>query len=328
MLNTLLIRNKFTNIDYLCIIIVLLLIVSLVLTYNNFIKRLISLGLILLCVGLVHAQSKRALLIGISNYNVPLANQSEDKWNDIHGANDIDLLVPTLNKLGFTIAQLKNEKATAIGIRNALSHLSTTCKKGDFIYIHFSCHGQPVEDLDGDETDGWDEAIVPYDALKVYQKGIYTGENHIIDDELNKFFSTIRTKVGASGFVNVVIDACHAGSSYRGVEDNDSAIVRGTNRGFSATGKMFVPKIDKRSRIRVEQSKNMSHICLIEACRSYQVNNEIKEGGVYFGSLSFYVNKVLQNTSDLRSSWQNKVCNMMSNDPRLIKQNVVIETSY
>lgn len=295
---------------------------------HKHITKLFILSLVLtLCVGKVSAQNKKALLIGISDYSNS-SIKSEERWDNIHGANDIALLTPTLKKLGYNVSKLTNEKATAKGIRSTLSNFSASCKPGDIVYLHFSCHGQPVEDLDGDETDGWDEAIVPYDALKVYQKGIYTGENHIIDDELNKFFSTIRTKVGASGFVNVVIDACHAGSSYRGVEDNDSVVVRGTNRGFSATGKMFVPKIDKRSRIRVEQSKNMSNICLIEACRSYQVNNEIKENGVYYGSLSFYVNKVLQNTSDLRSSWYKEVSSMMSNDPRLIRQNVVIETSY
>ena len=279
------------------------------------------------CVGEIFAQNKRALLIGISNYRGSSV-KSADEWDNIHGANDVVLLTPTLKRHGFKISQLTNEKATATGIRAALSKFLSSCNQGDIVYLHFSCHGQPVEDLDGDEPDGWDEAIVPYDAYKVYQEGKYTGENHITDDELNKILLTIRTKVGASGFVNVVIDACHAGSSYRGAEDNDSVIVRGTNRGFSATGKMFVPKIDKRSRIRVEQSKGMSDICLMEACRSYQVNNEIKENGVYYGSLSFYVNKVLQNTSDLRSSWHNDVNRMMSNDSRLIRQNVVIETSY
>ena len=273
-----------------------------------------------------YGQSRRAFMIGISDYS-SLA-KTDEAWSNIHGENDVALLIPTLKKHGFKISYLCGEKATAKNIRLMFEKFASECQHGDMIYVHFSCHGQPVEDLDGDEADGWDEAIVPCDAYKTYQQGKYTGENHITDDELNRFFKTIRTKVGATGFVNVVIDACHAGSSYRGIEDNDSVIVRGTNRGFSATGKIFVPKIDKRSRIRVEQSKNMGSICLIEACRSYQVNSEIKESGMYYGSLSFYVNKVLQNTSDLRSSWHNEVCGMMSNDPRLIRQNVVIETSY
>lgn len=297
-------------------------------TYLKYFTKLYVLGLVLVLYTCnLSAQNKIALLIGISDYNSsPI--KSEEKWDNIHGANDIALLTPTLKRMGYNVSQLTNKNATASGIRSSLSKLSASCKQGDIIYLHFSCHGQPVEDLNGDEIDGWDEAIVPYDALKTYQKGKYTGENHIIDDELNKFLTTIRRKVGTSGFVNVVIDACHAGSSYRSVEAEDSVIIRGTNRGFSASGKMFVPKIDKRSRIKLEQSNNLGKIRLIEACRSYQMNSEIKETGTYYGSLSFYVNQALQNITDLRSPWHNDVSNMMSNDPRLIRQNVVIETSY
>jgi hypothetical protein len=297
-------------------------------THIKFITGLITWSFILIfCAAEIQAQNKKALLIGISNYNNSSTKQ-EDKWDNIHGANDIKLLTPTLKRLGFHVSQLKDENATAMKIRTALSTLSTSCTPGDIVYLHFSCHGQPVEDLNGDETDGWDEAVIPYDAHKRYQKDLYTGENHIIDDELNKFFKIIRTKIGTNGFVYVVIDACHAGSSYRGGEENDSTFTRGTNRGFSASGKIFVPKIDRRSKIKVEKLKGMSDICLIEACRSYQVNNEIKEAGEYYGSLSFYINKVLQNTTNLRTSWHNDVSKMMSNDPRLMRQNVVIETSY
>jgi hypothetical protein len=62
--------------------------------------------------------------------------------------------------------------------------------------------------------------------MKIYQKGKYVGENHITDDELNGCLKDIREKVGPKGFVYVVIDACHAGSSYRGDEDEDSIITR------------------------------------------------------------------------------------------------------
>ena len=62
---------------------------------------------------------------------------------------------------------------------------------GDIIYLHFSCHGQPIEDIDGDEDDGWDEALIPFDAKKKYQKGTYTGENHITDDELNSYLKRL-----------------------------------------------------------------------------------------------------------------------------------------
>ena len=39
-----------------------------------------------------HAQTKRALLVGISNYSTNSATQ----WTDIHGANDVELIAITL----------------------------------------------------------------------------------------------------------------------------------------------------------------------------------------------------------------------------------------
>ena len=290
--------------------------------------RIIILSIALsLCAFSAQSQTKRALLIGVSEYTT-ITQQSDDIWSNIHGANDVELLSQTLNNQNFIIKKLTNKTATAQQIRKEFARFITSCRPGDIVYLHFSCHGQPVEDLDGDEEDGWDEALVPVDAQKVYQKGKYTGENHIIDDELNKYLRSIRTKVGDKGFVCVVIDACHAGSSYRGDEEEDSIIVRGTNCGFTSSGKQFAPRIDKRGKIKVEKSASMANICILEACRSYQVNSEIREGGVYYGSLSFYVNKVLQSTSlSSDRSWIDKVSQFMDSDARLVRQNMVIETS-
>lgn len=281
-----------------------------------------------LCSCLLFAQNKRAFLVGISDYQSTNKNAS-NSWANIHGANDIALLTPTLQKHGFKVSSIVNQQATASNIRKQLFKFSSSCKPGDIVYLHFSCHGQPVEDLDGDEADGWDEAIIPVDAQKVYIKNKYKGENHITDDELNRFFRTIRTKIGRKGYLTIVVDACHAGTSYRGEENEDSVFVRGTNTGFSERGLKFVPKIDKRGKIRIEKSNNMSDICIIEACRSYQVNNEIKFNGKYYGSLSYYTNKVLQSINNIlwRGRWYNDIIALMSKDSRLIRQNPVIEIS-
>lgn len=274
----------------------------------------------------IHGQTKSALLIGISEYSKNNIEANDSVWSNIHGANDVELLVPTLKRQDFSITTLRNKEATATKIRKAFKKFASSCQKGDLVYIHFSCHGQPVEDLDGDEQEGWDEALVPIDARKVYKEGKYEGENHIIDDELNEYLQDIRTKVGKSGFVYIIIDACHAGSSYRG--EDEETVTRGTSRGFSSSNKPFVPRIDKRGRIEIEKSDTMSDICILEACRSYQVNSEIKENGSYYGSLSFYVNQVLQSiklSNDI--IWTNQVSRLMNEDIRLIRQNIVIETS-
>ena len=167
----------------------------------------------------VKAQSKRALLVGISEYPTNKA-VSEASWGSIHGTNDVELIKKTLKSQGFKIAYLTNSNATASKIRKALNKLQSEVTSGDVVYIHFSCHGQPVEDLDGDEADEWDEAIVPYDAWKKPIKGVYEGENHILDDELSKTVDKIRKKAGATGIVYIVLDACHAGGFDRGEEED------------------------------------------------------------------------------------------------------------
>jgi len=273
---------------------------------------------------LTYAQTKRAFLVGISNY----PQTGEQSWNNIHGANDVNLISNTLNSQSFKITSLTDKATTAKRIRKGLNDLVSSCEPGDMVYLHFSCHGQPFEDLDGDEEDGWDEALIPFDAKKIYVKGKYEGANHITDDELNGYLKSIRSKVGLQGFVYVIIDACHAGSSYRGEEEEDSIIVRGTNTGFSASNRQYTPRIDKRGIIKIEKGANLANIYILEACRSYQVNTEIKVNGKYYGPLSFYVNKTLQNTKlNNNPSWTNKVVSLLNKDTRLVRQNIVIETS-
>ena len=161
----------------------------------------------------INAQNKRALLIGIASY--PTYKIDKLGWNDIHGDNDVKLLRATLKKQGFSVNSVVNKHATAKGIRKALSNMVSNTKQGDIVYVHFSGHGQPYEDLNGDEEDGWDEAIIPYDAGARYVANVYEGNNHIVDDELNGYINQIRKRAGINGFVYVVIDACHAGGSSR-----------------------------------------------------------------------------------------------------------------
>ena len=132
------------------------------------------------------AETKRALLIGISDYG----NEMEDpnKWANISGANDIVLLTPLFKEQGFSVKSLVDGQATHAGITKAFEKLIKKCKKGDIVYVHFSMHGQPFEDLNGDEEDGWDEALIPVDAQMKYSKGVYEGDNHLLDDELEGYF--------------------------------------------------------------------------------------------------------------------------------------------
>ena len=104
--------------------------------------------ILLLCLLPIKSATKRALLVGISNY------PSENMWSPIHGTNDVQLIEQTLNTQGFKVSTLKDSNATASKIRKSLARLQAEVTSGDIIYLHFSCHGQPIEDIDGDEDDG------------------------------------------------------------------------------------------------------------------------------------------------------------------------------
>ena len=272
---------------------------------------------------LVLAQNKRALLVGISDYQ---CINKYGGWNNIHGKNDIDMLNTTLKKSGVSVSCLYDREATKAGISKALNLLASQCKVGDIVYLHFSTHGQPFEDDNGDEDDGWDESIVPVDAPIEYTKGKYEGENHLIDDELHKFCTRIRKAIGTKGMLYVVIDACHAGKASMGIEEE---VIRGTKAGFTRSGKYYRPqKLERGNFYQIPSSTSLGNVMFIEACRSYQVNKEIVEKGKYYGALSYYINQVLSNqqlTND--SKWVDKVRVMMSKDNRLTNQNMVIEYS-
>ena len=191
-------------------------------------KILLYAFVILFSIQIAHAQKRNALLVGISTYG------DNTGWKNIHGANDVDLMKSVLN--GFSIRELKNANATYDNIIKELNYLSKKTKEGDIVYIHFSGHGQPFEDINGDEQDGWDESFVPFDAHLYYEQNVYSGNKHLTDDILNTYLIKIRKKIGEHGILYVTIDACHAGNSYRESEED---IYRGTGKGFSKNNKIY-----------------------------------------------------------------------------------------
>ena len=69
-------------------------------------KRILLIVTISIFTQLVMAQNKRALLVGISDYQCV---NKYGGWNNIHGKNDIDMLYPTLKKCGASVSCLYNK---------------------------------------------------------------------------------------------------------------------------------------------------------------------------------------------------------------------------
>ena len=245
---------------------------------------------------------KRALIVAIGKYPV------QSGWPTISSDNDVPLIKSSLQNQGFNaqkIAVITNEQATKAGIVNAFNNLINKSQTGDIVVFHFSGHGQQVTDTSGDELDGLDEALVPYDAGKTYLHGSGNLSHHLIDDELNVLLARLRTKVGSKGDVLVFLDACHTGTGTRGMEmPEPNAIYRGTKEVY------FIPGYENVNETKIEHADStlyledlpltragttiLSPILIMSACSAEQQNKEYRnEKGIGFGSLSYALSKVL-----------------------------------
>ena len=237
----------------------------------------------------LYAQTKRALVIG-------LGQQQDKAWNKINGDKDVPLVQGMLKSAGFkSVTTLVNRQATKIGIVGAFKRLTVSCKQGDVVYIHYSGHGQQMTDVHNDEKDGLDECWIPYDAYRK-ASATYHGEKHLTDDELNVYLNAIRNKIGANGKLLVVIDACHSGDGtrgdndevVRGVEDTlvvDSQNARGLYETFEMLKSLFMGDYDKEKIINDKAKPLAERWITISACKSDQVNIEMKKPAV--GKLTY-----------------------------------------
>ena len=236
-------------------------------------------------------QNKKALIVAISDY--PKASG----FRGINANNDIPIIQSALIKLGFSeknISILKNEGATKKLILNALQNdFLKSLNKGDIAYFHFSGHGQQVQDLNGDELDGYDEALVPFDASSDFSPGVYEGENHITDDELNLVYNKIRTKLGPKGHFMLTIDACHSGTSTRAI-----GCARGTD--IAIAPEAYRQKTDRskhdmsQSETKPEDESQMASMIAFFGSMANQLNYEIQgEDGKNYGALSYAFSKAV-----------------------------------
>jgi len=226
------------------------------------------------------AGEKRALIIAISNY------PAHSGWREIHAGNDAVLLDSTLSRLGFlkkNIVIIQDSIATKQRIINEMRALRQRVRNGDTVVIHFSCHGQLMEDLNGDEPDGLDEALIPYDAQFHYTAGKYEGENHLRDDEIDALLLPLRKRIGEQGSLLLSLDACHSQSGNRGYNDDD-AIVRGTAAIFSHNA-AYRGKLDSDiPNPPLVQEPGLAPITVLSACKSNENNYEYKNT---YGTLTY-----------------------------------------
>lgn len=258
--------------------------------YMKYIQIIVSAVLMLTVSSVLHAQTRRALVIGIGV-------QKDKAWGKINGDKDVVYVEEMLRNAKFkagNIRKLVNQQATKAAIVDAFGKLAAQSKRGDVVYVHFSGHGQQMKDVHNDEKDGLDECWIPYDAYrKPCEKD--RGEKHLTDDEVNYYLNAIRDKIGDAGKMLVVIDACHSGDATRGDEDE---VVRGVEDIFEAIKSFiwgYVTESNKKSVVNPNAKENKERWITISACKSDQVNIEMKSPAV--GKLTYALYKKVKETS-------------------------------
>lgn len=139
--------------------------------------------------------AKVALCIGINDY--------PGTQNDLAGCvNDANDWAQAFRARGYTASTLLDKKATGKGMRDGIAALVGGAKNGDSVVVQYSGHGSYVPDADGDEPDGMDECLCPYDIV---------GKGPLTDDELFDLFSAAAKGVR----VAMISDSCHSGTVAR-----------------------------------------------------------------------------------------------------------------
>jgi metacaspase-1 len=160
--------------------------------------------------------ARKALCIGINNY--PGTNM------DLQGCvNDANDWATVLKARGFGVEQLVDAQATKAKMVEAMRKLIGSGESGDSLVITYSGHGTYAPDADGDEPDGLDEALCPYD--------IHQG-HALIDDEIHQLFAARKPGVR----IVLISDSCHSGTVTRNAPTDTDADADGTRARFLPMG--------------------------------------------------------------------------------------------
>lgn len=220
--------------------------------------------------------SKKALCIGINDY--------PGTQNDLSGCvNDANDWAAALTARGFSVSKLLNAQASKAAMVGAMSNLISTAASGDTVVLTYSGHGTWVPDNNGDEPDGRDEGLCPWD--------IGSG-NVLLDDELAPILTTHAKGVR----VILITDSCHSGSVNRG---DDSELDAGLPR-----ARFLPPEVwmDKAELPRARKAANLPAISgllrtggnvLIAGCQDSQYSWDTSFNNRPNGAFTFYALKAL-----------------------------------
>lgn len=220
--------------------------------------------------------SKKALCIGINDY--------PGTDNDLSGCvNDAKDWAAELGQRGFDVTMMLDAQCTHAALREAIKGLIHGARKGDTLLITYSGHGTWVPDSSGDEPDGRDEGLCPWDIGKA---------GPLLDDDIRQMFAA-----RAAGVRIVLLsDSCHSGSVTRGKEDDlDPGQPRARFMPLAAwlpAGEL--PKASARPTRLVLGLKRSGGDLLLAGCLDTQFSWDTRFRGRPNGAFTYYALKTLR----------------------------------
>ena len=159
-------------------------------------RRLIWLIFILVALSFNTVKAERiGLIIAIGQYE-----KAGNGYTNLSSLRDVILLDSVLKLKKFDkIIILRDEQATKSGIVSTIRSIISSVKRGDVVFIHFSCHGILIADENGRYAE---ECLVTWDSPFHLKPGTqYKGERHLTYTELKQLRNTLRQKLGRNGDV-------------------------------------------------------------------------------------------------------------------------------
>lgn len=248
----------------------------------------------------------KALLVGINAYE---GMRLRGCVNDVNRMRE--LLQQQYNMSDDMLHILLDEAATAAAIQEGLRWLAEPdgTQTPPVRLFHFSGHGTFVADESGDEPDGQDEALVPYD---------YQTAGMVLDDTLRELYHTFSPNT----HLVLTMDCCHSGTVHAAPATLNRFMVvsREEQQRIDAARERFEQKRDafeaqKRAELSsqqitqeehnraIEQLDQKSHfardpatttVVILSAAQDQQTAADARLSGDFYGAFSYYLTEALR----------------------------------
>ena len=265
----------------------------------------IKIFVILITFAAVAEAKDRALLVGIDYYQQKGVPPTKGSVEDVNAVEK--LLVNTLNFTPSAIKVLRNEEATTQNILRELDRIVNETTFGDRVFFQYAGHGFQVPDeLNGDEKDGLDEVITPYNIAVNRSFGgkvvlsLGTG-TYISDDIFNDYIA----KLFGRGVV-MLFDSCHSGTISRSLSVENKKYSRYLRleedlRGMAnKDAYSYQPKDSGLRDLSVVKDTNLGDgningVVIISAASPYQEAFPVAVNNTLRGAVSYLFEQIVKN---------------------------------